>query len=410
MVAFSPWAKQEELSTNTFVPDANALFVALHACDILMLSTDRFTRGHPQWHIYLSRLYISMLFYFRIMDCMVFSGHADDELITLLNRIKNYIDFRRLTIPGPLVPFFQSLSVCASGNDLLGDITPVLPYLSSATKNYFFSLNQAMTPNVPALLDVLLQVTTATTAFDDNDYSERSHQLWNLHRTDVSDAIDARVAYAVSSCGFGATTHSSPHSNEMLRRAGARLRLPPRINLGATGLQSTPMNWYQFLRFRRLANEPHDIRFSQWFGNVAAVMADYSAYFRDSSTLGSIPLAAGGAPHVLAQYAEQTSTKRVPIQPATLVRKSGSVEAHFDLYEVNSLSVTAEVRIPFLPDVHLQIGTLALTNARRNGFPTEHRTGDAWTQTPVVQKMSNFDTYNNIPTYVSSLHSTRAIE
>jgi hypothetical protein len=409
MVAYAPWMKNENLSLSTFVPDANALYVALDFCDINMRSTDRFTRGHHQWNPYVSRIYIGMLFYFRIMDCMVLAGIAEDDILTLLQRIKTAFDFRRLSIPGPLVPYFQSLSVCSSGHSLLGDVTPTLPELSSVTKKNFWSFGNARVPNIPALMDAL-RLPLDAAAPDVNDYDELPHVYTNLHNVTVTDDISAHAAYAVGSCGFGRTTHASPNTNATFRRAATLLNLPQRLTQSQAAIQSSPMTWYQFLRFRRLTGEQPQTAFSEWFANVAAVMRDYSSYFRDSSNLGSIPIAAGGAPHVLSSYANTQDELQTPPNPARLIKATTDKAAYFRLFSVGSLQTTALVRVENLPDVHLQIGTLALTNAENDTINVIHRHGNAWQQNPVVLSMSPFDTFGNLPSYIGSLHSSRAIE
>lgn len=407
MVSFAPWSRDENLSLSTYVPDSSALFVTLAECDNLMLSTDRFTRGHPQWHPFVSRLYMAMIHYFRIMDCMVFAGIADSEIITLLARLKSQYDFRRLPIPGPLVPHIQALSVASSGHEILGDVTPHLPLLSTTTAKQGFTLNQAYSPNPLALMDYLQNIAESTAT---NRSEEEPTAVNNLFRADITDTPIPGVQYTLSTAGFGARTLRVRSELDTFVSARSRLSLPPRINIADLVAVRAAQNWYQFLRFRPVAGEPAHADFANWFGRVSAVMSDYASYFRDSTTLGTIAIAAGGSPHVLATYVKPTDTRLPPVRPATHTVKTETVPAHYKLPMVNTLASTAEVRVLGLPDLYKQLGILSLTNARRASSPTEERNGDAWTQVPVIDKMSEFNTYRNIPTYVSTLHVSRALE
>jgi hypothetical protein len=406
MVAFAPWSRNENLSHSTYVPDSSALYITLSACDDLMLSTDRFTRGHPQWHPFVSRLYMSLIFYFRIMDCMVLSGHADAEVITLLHRIKNSYDFRRLMIPGPLVPHIQAISVASSGHENLGDITPTLPSLKICTGKAWYTLLNGLNPNPLALMDYLQALEASTAA---NRAEEEPSEVRSLFSVDVSDANLPLNFTVITTAGYGTTTSRIRSELDTFVSARVRLSLPPRLDQSTTAANTQPLNWYQFLRFRPVPDEEANPFFSAWFGRIASVMQDYSAYFRHSTSLGDIPPASGGSPHVLANYVKETDTRLTPIRYGSKNKKGITIPASIGFPLVNTLAATGEVRILGLPEAHRQLGVLSLTNARPAGG-SGLRTGDAWTQVPVVDTMTEFNSYRNIPSYVSSLHVSRALE
>lgn len=414
MVAYAPWSNNERLDVNTYVPNASCLFQFLHNCDTQMLSADRFTRGHPQWTPYISRVYIAMLFYFRIMDCMVLSGIADSYLLNLLLAIKNEYDFQRLMIPGPLVPIFQSLSVCNSGNELIGDISPTLPDITTAAGTTFYvSLPYLSVPNVLALLDYPSRIAHAAAdpVSDANLYSAIGHSSYSLHSQAVPNANDANMQAALSGPGMKNEANVVYESTRNFWRNRLRLSLPPRVPDHHDN--STHLNWHQFLRFAPVPGEHAHANFSLWFGNVAQVMSNYCSYFRDSTSLGSIPVAAGAAPHVMLQYQTVTG-KQHPSTLATYVAAvaTPATAAHYDQPCLTTLSCTGLVKAPGVPEVHLQIGTLSQTNAQSPVGLTDvvHHTGPAWTVSPDQKHMSTFDIIGNIPSYVSTLHSTRAIE
>jgi len=423
MVAYAPWSKAEYLSNNTFVPSANALFVFLHFCDTLMLSTDRFTRGHPQWLPYVSRVYIAVLFFFRIMDCMVLSGYADDEIITLLHRIKNTHDFRRLMIPGPLVPFFQALSVCSSGSNLLGDVTPILPNLEYSTSTNFFVATNVDTadlnlnvPNVLALLDSIHKAVLTSKPSDDQMYSPIRHVITSLHSVTATDDNLDSMSLATSGPGFKTSSNLTNSHLWNFSTSVSRLELPTRLDIpNAKRGTSVKLTWSQFLRMDKTPlSSDRTTNLRSWFSNMSQVMSDYSAYFRDSKSLGSIPIAAGAPPHVLIEYQTSTSSTWVYSRP-TKVQKDEAADIkdpHLALPLVDTLAATAKIVAPGVPDTHRDLGTLTQINSQGQGqtSPPSVRNGQAWTQSPIQSNMSNFDTFGNVATYVSNLHVSRALE
>lgn len=410
MVAYAPWSKPESLALSTFIPCAHVLFYCLHECDTLMLSTDRFNRGHPQWLPYVSRLYISVLFYFRIMDCMVLSGDAGTEIINLLNEMKSRHDFRRLMIPGPLVPIFQSLSVCASGNELLGDVSPTLPGLGHATGQLFYNLSNPAVPNTLALMDDLhAAIESGRTTTAANEYDPVHHTSYSLHREPVTDATYQAIRSATAGPGFHTTSHLTHHELQLTYRARSRLTLPPQIRQVSHATSRVACSWRQFLRMEPVPGEATDPTFRQWFTQVSRVMAEYSAYFRESTSLGSIPIASGAAPHVQLAYEHPTHTAH-PFTSHTYVRASGTTPAHLELSTLATLDATAKVVAPGVTDLHIQVGTLSQTNAWSASLTSTPKVGPAWSQSPATAELSRFDIFHNVPTYVSALHVSRALE
>jgi len=261
MVAYAPWSAPEILSNNSFVPNANALFVALHFCDTAMLSTDRFTRGHPQWLPLVSRVYIAILVYLRVLDCMVLSGEANASQITLLNQLKSRHDFRALSIPGPLVPFFQAISVCNSGEELLGDITPVLPNFEYTSAQHYFTLLSTQMPNVPALIDQLMTLSAQSTF--PNDPEVLPHIVTNLYETAIADDSPPAAIYAASGPGFSTPQNVTSEDIKRFHFAHHRLQLPPRYSRGTKPV-NTRLNLSQFLRFDPYPGETDRRQFRQW--------------------------------------------------------------------------------------------------------------------------------------------------
>jgi hypothetical protein len=407
LTAYAPWSQPEHLDLSTYVPNAHALFTTLSFCDNEMLSTDRFTRGHPHWSPFVSRLYFSMLFYFRILDCMVLSGLATSTELNLLLEIKNTFDFRRLTVPGPLVPFFQSISVCSSGHELLGDVSPRLPHISHCTPGHHYSLDNISVPNVPALVDMIASSIYATTPSD--DYTHVSHTVSRLFGAAIGDTANDDIRNVLSTPGL---THDPMMTNQhRLTQHRARDRLPmPRVPAPADITQTHALSWPQFFRFTALNGERQSHNHRQWFTSVIGLMNEYSCYFTESSSLGLIPVAAGASPLVQCQYTASTNSKTTPGTYAVHSPSASGHPAHYALPEITSLDLSALCNSPAIPDTHLQIATLAATNAQLDGTNNSARHGRVWTMSPTTFTLSRFDVYANLPAYISHLHRSRALE
>ncbi|CAH9103830.1 unnamed protein product [Cuscuta europaea] len=116
----NPMYTQHRGPVNLFVPDAQMLFHVLGICDRMMNSTDRFTRSFPGWLPIVSHLYIAVLWNFMILKVVLNSGHG--AMVDL-----PHFQIGECMIPGPLVPFFQSLAAVNGPFDWVGDIVPHLP-------------------------------------------------------------------------------------------------------------------------------------------------------------------------------------------------------------------------------------------------------------------------------------------
>jgi hypothetical protein len=354
---------------------------------------------------------------------MVLSGYANDEIITLLLRIKNTYDFRRLMIPGPLVPFYQALSVCSSGSDLLGDVTPILPDLEYCTStNYYVATTAGSSdvnfnvPNVLALLDSIHKAVLTSKPTDDQMYSPIKHVITNLHSVVATDGNLDNVSLATSGPGFKTSSNLTNSHLWNFSTSVSRLELPIKLDIpNAKFGSTTKLTWSQYLRMEKTPlSTDSTVNLRSWFSNMSQVMSDYSAYFRDSKSLGSIPIAAGAPPHVLIEYQRSTSSSWVYSRPVQ--KKKGESadikDPHLVLPLVDTLAATAKIVAPGVPDTHRDLGTLTQINSQgqKQTNPPAARTGQAWTQSPVQSNMSDFDTFGNVATYVSNLHVSRALE
>jgi hypothetical protein len=404
MTSAIAWEDEKDLSNNRFIPSAYALADAANACDNLMASTYRFNRAHPFWIPALTQVYISVLFYFRIFDVYVRSGFAPTHLQDLLRNLKEMFDFRRLVIPGPLVPHFQSLSLCSSGDELIGDVHPYVNTLRNVSSANFYQYNfsQRYLPNVLALLDYPTMLAHSNTPITT---ARNSWRIGSLHSVNATVANAAHMINVVMSPGFYSASFDSIEVRENFRKtAAARLRLPPRINQGNADPRET-LNWMQFLRFAPLAHETPRPVYRQWFSNLSALMQDYCEYFSGSRPLADIPLASGPSPHIRLVYAASTDAAVTPSSEPTF----DQVDNEINLVDITSLSAEAMLHTPGITEQYRQLATVAQTNARIHGHEDDNRDGDFWNMSRRRQRCLHFDIFYNQPSYVAALHSEQSL-
>jgi len=421
MAAPAPWSTQEDMSLNTFVPSFHGFAYITSVCNDLMASTYRFTRAHPQWIPRMSDIYVAMLFYFRILDVMVESGKNEEPYRSLHKEIKKSYDFRRLRIPGPLVPYFQALSLCSSGDDLLGDVLPVIPQEVPANSETFWKIEGDSSPSLPNILALLDYPTWAIqhAAFDDADERFMSHSLNSLHSVDVNANNNADIITAVRGPGFLTKQFDVPETLNLFRtHARARLRLPQRIDQAAVEAASPHHvpTWKQFLRLQRLPSEPARSNFTTWFSSLASMMSDYSDYFSQSTSLAEIPPSSGASPHIVLLYEPATPDAITPAALPTYVpavadpdEPANDRPARINLQILSSLAVTGKLATKGVPTPQIQMATIAHVNARIPENVDTDFEGEFWTAHRWREILTKFDYLRNAPTYVATFHSDTSI-
>ncbi|XP_024004120.1 uncharacterized protein LOC112081584 [Eutrema salsugineum] len=153
----------------SFVPDAQMLFNVLGICDQLMSTTPQFLRSSPSWLPIVSHLYISLLWNFTILRNFVDSKLKIETSVQYVQILKDLEFVNRCVIPGPLVPFFQSL---ASFNGRLHDISPIIPDFNDLWNASGFHPNSDYARQIPIpviILDQLYHFATYNNEEEDDE-------------------------------------------------------------------------------------------------------------------------------------------------------------------------------------------------------------------------------------------------
>nr|CAH2618734.1 putative coat protein [White campion partitivirus]CAI5383992.1 putative coat protein [White campion partitivirus] len=276
-----PLQTNQRRSPNTFAPDAQMLFYALGICDNMMVTTDRFIHSSPAWLPIVSQLYISVLWLTMILKVYVDSGygalHAQlhDDLI-------KHLRIDECLIPGPLVPFFQSLSAINGPFEWVGDILPAFPNFSQLwdATNFAPKNNFARIFPIPAvMLDQLYYFATWTPGANQSVYG---HFEWYRNIFSVGQGTYNRHhRVAPQHCG---STYASLAQIDAARSFWNPIMTGnfTRINsaAGNTAL-SHHMQLFGFFSQNGIAQ-------TDWFQHAATIMQKYCQFFNGSVPLKSI--------------------------------------------------------------------------------------------------------------------------
>ncbi|CAI9275990.1 unnamed protein product [Lactuca saligna] len=116
----SPMHTINRRSPNLFIPDSQMMFNMLSVCDHMMTSTEEFLNSNPGWIPIVSQLYVSVLWVVHILRVFAKYGYGG---AIIHNSICDYfVGYEECMIPGPLVPFFQSIAAVNGPFDWIGDM------------------------------------------------------------------------------------------------------------------------------------------------------------------------------------------------------------------------------------------------------------------------------------------------
>ncbi|AGY36139.1 coat protein [Red clover cryptic virus 1] len=281
-----PMYTEQRRGVNFFVPDSQMLFHVLGMCDQMMNSTDRFLRSSPAWLPIVSQLYIAVLW--NVMICRVYinTGYAS-HLAPIIDVLISHLQIHECMIPGPLVPFFQSLAAVNGPFDWIGDITPAMPAFASLWNAEQFTARDSYARQIPIpaiILDQLHHFATRAIVAGVANYGTFEWYRSIFNRGVGATPANSRLGPQL--CGSLFTTNAqfdaarafwnSALASGITRTDAAR---PPLVNYAQLlGFQaqdgSDQLNWFQF---------------------TSSVMQTYCQYFNGSVPLKSISLTGIGA-------------------------------------------------------------------------------------------------------------------
>lgn len=281
LAAANPMFTHQRRAANFFVPDANFMFHVLSICDGMMGSTHRFLQSSPAWLPIVSQLYVSVLWIYHIMRTYAFSGYGL-QFASLLHDMTSILRIDECLIPGPLVPFFESLAAVNGPFDWIGDVTPALPEFDDVFNTATFTTQQDYLRSLPIPAVLLDQLAYFSTWIVPPNQTVYGNFEWfrNIFSAPANAQPTARFRIGPHSCGsLHATQNQVNAAREFWNPAFANFA---RINTAAG--QPALVNWSQILGF---TNQTGHVQL-EWFQHVTIVMQKYCQYFNGSRALKTI--------------------------------------------------------------------------------------------------------------------------
>jgi hypothetical protein len=390
-----------DMATSYFLPSYIALGKAVDACNHIMLTTRKFTESNPQWHPLLAHAYIAFCWYTKILATMAEDGELSDDQLGCYLRIRETINTEGLWIPGPLVPYFESISLSAGPHGHQGNVCPQLPPTpEAAAPNAHLILPATTRRHLPHVLSLLNQAQQIGLS---SQNATNPVQLGNPTHLYGVVATAAATQFADTFCGptYRSRTFTPQRFLTNYNEYYLTLQLP---TFTAANMTSTsPPNWSQFLGLTSIVTGQRSI----WITEVATIMQSYCTFFRGSQALLAIPIVGFGAGQVEVLFSGTTSTDLLT-DPNFVDAVAGppAVPAHYERAEVNTFEAKTRTRNPHLPVAGYQMGSLTRVNAILTGA-TSPRTGLAWQNAPFFRSGLAFDYLVNLgPLIASKYHSS----
>jgi len=277
-----------------------------------MSHTKRFTDANPDWHPFVSQLYIGILVYYHVLKTQSIGNQISQEQRLFLEFLDNEFNVAHAKIPGPLVPFFQALAACSGPNDHYGNVTFGIPNnLNASQANHYLAQNRynAHLPSIIFILDQFMRLINRfapvgaapaqlTLAITDSHYLDiyGVNAAVGAANEVAMKTPNARVEINVSLAamqGFFGTTN--------LWRSVLPFATATNQSEYVAGNSQASLAFDQYLGFRGASNATNTITYG-WFREVGRIMQPYSDFFRDSVSLGSINTSGIGAIYIESQF------------------------------------------------------------------------------------------------------------
>jgi hypothetical protein len=389
---------------NAVVPSAIMYFQAISAMDEQMSTTHRFVQSAPAWVPVVSHIYFALLWHWQLLRAFRNSRSIDRDAFEFLDVCERLFDFRSLLVPGPLVPFLQSLTSCAAHFDWYGNISPGIPTIAElgmlpasgyAPGRYVYQL-----PAPVLFLDVLSQFARDAVRTDADAQSYRWYHTifldtWASTRPSRNNTLGPQ----------GSCNHWVPNAQLIAANgfwSSKTTTLPRRFRATATAgsTASGPIDsWTSFTGF----HGSDGIYKYSWFSTISRVMQTYCLHFNDSVSLASISPDGLGAIIPIATI-QPSSDLRDYFFPATLHQPhERSFPARFEVELFHGDHTLEELPEQYaaLTQPNIDMSLLEEQNDHEPVRDTDIRTGSFWTQ-PEVRRSTRLNVHTAYAQMISS--------
>ncbi|VFQ81614.1 unnamed protein product [Cuscuta campestris] len=402
-----PFTRYTYPAVSTFTPCAAVLMAIANEMDTIMASTRHWTDKCMGWVPPFSQIYFGMLFYIQTLKAMLIAGHlaTHSELRTLLSEFEMLYPLSTLWIPGPLVSFFKNLACFTPDPERFGNVTPSICQRPGWTRasHYTFGHMTTHLPNLSFYFSRLYSVCDAATRDG---------------TTEISFARDVDGPRFLATIFGRACDNEATAEHIMLRSPGASLvyagnlrlwqkaalqmnsELPGNLNIDNDDVEDS---WVSALRL--------DHSF-YWFSTVAAMMARYCQFWKDSTSLEDCSPNGSAAGAVRCCVIDNhTSMFDIPAwteqagKHNSFVHGNRNQMGHYALLSYPTLMLNASTALQDIPETDIQAALTYAYNLyldktqRRDGV-----TGPFWTIRPLASGCNHFRTIQGIAALLTRVY------
>jgi len=277
---------QNYRAASTFIPYSALLFVWINEMDRIIMGTRKFTNLNVDWNPIYSRIYIATCFYLQVMRCMVVAKLATPDIHELVEMVDNEIGWDKLTLPGPIFQYFQS--ICVSESDLIayGLISPTLPPIPHANDANAHSIQEDFRIYLPNLVGLRRAAQNICRQGNDNDTATLA---WDHSLADSQHDRNRPVAAAHDAANqqdrdkfiTPGTAIALPFSSK-LSHQWRKDRTP--LFIPDVAPDAGELDWATYLGFNFRIH---------WFMELASMIANYGRHFKGTKSMKDLALLNG---------------------------------------------------------------------------------------------------------------------
>lgn len=153
----APLKERTTALPNTYLPNSKRIFEVINCMDEAIHENPYFLDLEDKWHPFISRLYISSLWFIQITRAQIASGTITPKHFQYYDSLIKIIPLESLPVPGPIAPIIKSLAVATPASSRFGKISPSLPEVmaienpSEICTEAVANSAQLLHPHIPAL-------------------------------------------------------------------------------------------------------------------------------------------------------------------------------------------------------------------------------------------------------------------
>jgi hypothetical protein len=369
-VAEQSFAPDRNLKNPNFVvPCFIMFFQILGIMDTQMARTRRFTDANPDWHPFVSQLYFSVLIYYFVLLCQSTGNQITQEQRLFLEYLESQFNVSHAKIPGPLIPFFQSLAACSGPDPTFGNVAFGIPDSLDASQHQHFLSRLRLNAHLPSIVFILDQFMRLINRFAPVGAAPAAVNLnvTDSHYIDIFGVAAAagavnRVCMKTPSARVDINvTHSAMQSffgtSNIWRSV---LPFDPNTNQSTYtfGNNQNVLTFEQYIGFRGYG--PTANQHFNWFNEVGRVMQPYADFFRDSASLGSVNTIGIGVVYIRSSYADtpENATSLTTDMATRDVRYQVTGTSRYQVPDLTNLQVQCSHQEEYLESVTEQLGML----------------------------------------------------